>query len=102
MYDKQYSGLTHRPQRDPSLFFIGRFIALGQGVRIIEYKSSSLKADMMLQQVPLVLCFVPFKTHGRYPGRCFEDIQGYEVCQYMCTYSMIRAPGASPTVIGYT
>jgi len=68
MYHYKDRSLADRANRDPAFFFLRRFVSLRQSARIIEHECGSFEADIVLQQVLLVLGFVPFKAHGRYPA----------------------------------
>src|SRR5271165_761339 len=86
--DEKYHSWSNGSQDVPALFVLQERVALRQNIRIIENESRSLEADIMLQQVPLVLSFVPFKTHSRFrPCSSFKIPWNRRPCQYMCTYN---------------
>jgi hypothetical protein len=64
MHDEEHCPRTDQSQRDPAFFLDCRFVALRQSVLIVERKDRGFEAHTVLQQVPLVLRHVPFKTHG--------------------------------------
>ena len=69
MNDKEHGVETDRPERDPAFFLFRRFVTLGQSVGIVKGQDRCLKAHSVLDQVPFVLRFIPFKTHGRFRRR---------------------------------
>ena len=56
------------PQGVPSLLGLEGRIPFCQSVRVIEDKNCSLEADIVFQQIPSVLLFVPLEAHGWYPA----------------------------------
>ena len=62
--DEKYGTRCDRSQRDPPFFLVRCFVALRQGVGVIEYQDRGFETDCVLRQVPLILRFVPFKAHG--------------------------------------
>jgi len=66
--NEQHHSRSDGSQFVPSLLVIKKRLKLCQGVGIFEDENGSLEADIMLQQVSLVLDVVPFKTHGRVPA----------------------------------
>jgi hypothetical protein len=55
---------AHGTNRYPTLLAIEGVVALRNGVRIVENKNGSFKANVMLAQVLAVLVLVPCKLHS--------------------------------------
>jgi hypothetical protein len=66
--DKKNHSTADRPERNPALLVAGKFVALGQGIGIVEGESGSLETDIVLEKVLPVLAIVPFEVHGLRPG----------------------------------
>jgi hypothetical protein len=62
--DEKYGARCDRSQRDPAFFLVRCFVALRQGVGVIEYQDRGFETNFVLRQVPLILRSVPFKAQG--------------------------------------
>src|SRR2546421_13044559 len=65
MHNQHDRTRAHGTNRYPTLLSIEGVVTLRDGVRIIENKDGSFKANVMLAQVLAVLVLVPCKLHSK-------------------------------------
>jgi hypothetical protein len=82
--DEEHHAGRYASQRVPTLFTFDKRIALSNNAWIFKHQDRGLEADTVLQSIPTILLFVPFKTHGRTLN--WSLIIVHSICQYMCTY----------------
>jgi len=78
--DKKHRSRADRPESDPAIFLIGRFVPLRQSTRIIECQSSGLKAHIR---------WFSASSHSKRMAdvrHCSQTNPRKLLCQYICMY----------------
>ena len=67
--DQKNCSRTNGSESHPAFFFIRGFVSLRKRVGVIENKNGGLKANVMPEQISLVLVFIPFEAHQDRPAQ---------------------------------